>query len=51
MGLKPLGIIGVLLKALKQKDITNIEYEIKLLKQKAGFYISDALIKEIISLY
>lgn len=48
MGLMPTGVIGVLLKAYKKNEISNLEYEIKLLKEKAGFYISEELVKKIL---
>lgn len=49
LGLKPIGVVGILLKAYKQKDIVDLESEIIMLKEKAGFYISNDLFKSILS--
>jgi len=43
LGLSPMGVLGVLLRAKKMKQIKGLKPEINALKNKARFFISPAL--------
>jgi predicted nucleic acid-binding protein len=49
LGLKPTGTLGILLKSQSLGILTDIEAEIKKLKD-AGMYVSDSLINKILNL-
>jgi predicted nucleic acid-binding protein len=43
MGLQPVGILGVLLRAKLAGQIPSVETSLRALKNEAGFFIDDAL--------
>lgn len=47
MNLSITGTIGILLRALEDKDIHDIEKELRSLQEKIGFYISESLLMKI----
>lgn len=49
MGLTPIGVLGVLLRAKKSGDITSVRDVLVKLKNIAGFYITDSLMNSILS--
>ena len=49
MGLTPIGVLGVLLRAKKSGDITSVRDVLIKLKNTAGFYITDSLMNSILS--
>ncbi|MGC1375394.1 MAG: DUF3368 domain-containing protein [Anaerolineales bacterium] len=49
MGLNPIGILGVLLRAKQDGDISSIKEILNRLRNDAGFYITDNLTKNILS--
>jgi hypothetical protein len=48
IGLKTVGVLGILLNAKKQKRIKSIEQTMELLRREIGFYISDDLFQQIL---
>jgi hypothetical protein len=48
-GLRPLGTLGVLVAAKRQGLLNSIKSEIDALRQKAGFYLSDALYRRVLA--
>lgn len=49
MGLSPIGIIGILTRAKQDGDIVSVKEALNKLRNEAGFYITDALMKDILS--
>ncbi|HMO39264.1 MAG TPA: DUF3368 domain-containing protein [Saprospiraceae bacterium] len=47
MGLRPIGLIGILMKAKEQGLITNVTSMIEMMRVKAGFWISDHFLEKI----
>ncbi len=43
MGLRPIGILGVLLRAKADKKIVSVSHEMSRLKHDAGFFIAESL--------
>ncbi len=50
MGLQPIGVLGVLLKAKDQGDITSVRSAMIDLRQKGGFFIHSTLFDEVLRL-
>jgi len=50
LGLKPIGVVGILLSAKSKGMIQEIKPLLYALRQKAGFYISNSLFTEVIRL-
>jgi predicted nucleic acid-binding protein len=48
MGLVPIGVIGVLVRAKQNGNIHSIKDMLNKLKDEAGFYITDSLMKNIL---
>jgi uncharacterized protein len=49
MGLVPIGVIGVLLRAKQNGDITSVKEVLNKLRDEAGFYMTDSFLKDILS--
>ncbi len=49
MGLKPIGVLGILLQAKKDGVIVSVKEILEKLKNEAGFYITEQLKQEILS--
>ena len=49
MGLSPIGIIGVLIRAKQKGEILSVKEALNKLRNEAGFYITNALMKDILS--
>lgn len=49
MGLSPIGIIGILIRSKQNGEIVSVKEVLNKLRNEAGFYITDALMKEILS--
>ena len=49
MGLVPIGVIGVLVRAKQNGDIDSVKEILNKLRDEAGFYITDSLLKNILS--
>lgn len=49
MGLSPVGVIGILLKAKEKGLIVSVKEILQKLRSEAGFYITEQLQKEILS--
>ncbi len=47
LGLHPIGIIGVLIKAKEKGLITNVASVVEDLRTKAGFWVTDKLLMKI----
>lgn len=47
MGLKPIGILGILLLAKKQRKIHSLTDEMLRLKEMSGFFIADTLFQQL----
>ena len=47
MGLRPIGILGILLLAKKQRKIHSLTDEMLRLKDMSGFFIADTLFKQL----
>jgi predicted nucleic acid-binding protein len=43
MGLNPVGVLGILLRAKKEKDIPSLKQALQSLRDEAGFFIGDEL--------
>ena len=48
MGLKPVGVLGVLLRAKKTGRIASLETAMRALRDEIGFFIADELYKQIL---
>ena len=48
LGLKATGVLGILLRACRQKRIPSLRTEMERLQEKAGFYISDHLFEDLL---
>jgi hypothetical protein len=48
LGLKVTGVLGILLRACRQKRIPSIKTEMERLREKAGFYIADHLFEDLL---
>lgn len=46
LGLKPIGIIGVMLRAKKNGQISSVKEVMESLRKNAGFYISEDLFQK-----
>lgn len=49
MGLNPIGVLGVLLRAKQNGDVSSVKEILVKLKNEAGFYITDNLMNSILS--
>jgi len=49
MGLVPIGVIGVLLRAKQNGDIGSVKGILNKLRDEAGFYITESFLKDILS--
>jgi uncharacterized protein len=49
MGLVPIGVIGVLVRAKQGGDITSVKEVLNKLRDEAGFYMADSFLKDILS--
>ena len=49
MGLVPIGVIGVLVRAKQGGDITSVKEVLNKLRDEAGFYMTDSFLKDILS--
>ena len=50
LGLKPVGVVGVLLIAKARGHVTEVRPMLDALRQQAGFYLGDSLYKEVLRL-
>ncbi len=48
LGLKVTGVLGILLRACRQNRVPSLRSEMERLREKAGFYISDLLFKDLL---
>ncbi len=48
MGLQPIGVLGILLRAKKDRKINSLKLTIKSLQTEVGFFVSEDLIQEIL---
>lgn len=48
LGIKVIGVIGILIEAHSKNEITDIRTELDMLRQQAGFYISDKLYQSVL---
>ena len=48
LGLKVTGVLGILLRAYRQKRIPSLRTEMERLREKAGFYIADHLFEDLL---
>ena len=48
LGLKVTGVLGILLRACRQKRIPSLRTEMERLREKAGFYIADQLFEDLL---
>jgi hypothetical protein len=48
LGLKVTGVLGILLRACRQKRIPSLRTEMERLREKAGFYIADHLFEDLL---
>ena len=48
LGLKVTGVLGILLRACRQKRIPSLRTEMERLRENAGFYISDHLFEDLL---
>jgi predicted nucleic acid-binding protein len=48
MGLKPVGVIGILLRAKNQGRIQSLENTLQALREEVGFYVADELLQRIL---
>jgi hypothetical protein len=48
LGLKVTGVLGILLRACRQKRLPSIKSEMERLREKAGFYIADHLFEDLL---
>lgn len=48
MGLKPVGVIGILLRAKRQGRIQSLENTLQALRDEVGFYVADELLQSIL---
>ena len=48
LGLKVTGVLGILLRACRQKRVPSLRSEMERLREKAGFYISDPLFEDLL---
>lgn len=49
MGLNPIGVIGILIRAKQNRSINSVKHMLNKLKDDAGFYITDSLYQNILS--
>lgn len=49
MGLNPIGILGILVRAKQEGAIKSVKETLYRLRNEAGFYITDELMKSILS--
>jgi predicted nucleic acid-binding protein len=49
LGLKPVGVLGVLLRAKQVKEIDSVRQAMLALRQEIGFFIADELFAEILA--
>ena len=48
MGLRPVGVLGVLLRAKREGNIPSVKSAMLLLRQEVGFFIEDSLFQSIL---
>ena len=48
LGLKVTGVLGILLRACRQKRIPSLRTEMERLREMAGFYIADHLFEDLL---
>jgi uncharacterized protein len=49
LGLEPVGVLGVLLRAKRAGDLPVIAPELERLRREAGFYVADELVVQVLS--
>lgn len=49
MGLNPVGVLGILIRAKEEGEIKSLREVLEKLQREAGFYLTDKLMKEILS--
>jgi predicted nucleic acid-binding protein len=49
LGVQPVGVLGVLLRAKNQGTVTSVKAAMQALKAEAGFFIADDLFRAIIT--
>lgn len=49
MGLNPVGVLGILIRAKEEGEIKSLREVLEKLQREAGFYLTDTLMKEILS--
>ena len=47
MGLRPIGILGVLLRAKDEGKIGSVSHEMSRLRHEAGFFIAESLFQHV----
>ena len=50
LGLNVIGVLGVLLEAKHKNHIDKVQPQLDLLRQKAGFYLSDSVYTKLLTL-
>lgn len=48
LGLKPVGVLGVLLRAKREQQLTSIAEVLDRLRREAGFFVADELQAEVL---
>lgn len=49
MGLNPVGVLGILIRAKDEGEVKSLKEVLEKLQREAGFYLTDKLLKEILS--
>jgi uncharacterized protein len=49
LGLQPVGVLGMLLRAKRQGQLQSVEEAMRALRQEAGFFISEGLFEEVLA--
>lgn len=49
MGLNPVGVLGILIRAKDEGEVKSLKEVLEKLQREAGFYLTDKLMKEILS--
>ena len=48
LGLRPFGVLGILLRAKQQGKIEEVRFSLDALRRQAGFYLTDSLYRQIL---